>query len=219
MTPRRPRQRQNHHHAQPAPQIQASDYESDVNYNPPATRTNTELNLSVLRRHNPHIQSILSIAANAVIYYFTPPQSWEKSGIEGTLFVCQCEPAPITGSERFCLVVLNRRSLENIILDLGQTEDVELTSEYVILRFQQRGEDWQVEEKIMGVWMHADKDDTREVNSLMIKECWQRAKATAEPDPVVQSYSNERASPQVGNNADGVVPGRKLSIGELFGRQ
>lgn len=108
-----------------------------------------------------------------------------------------------------------------MILDLGQTEDVELTAEYVIIRFQERGKDWQMEDKIMGIWMHADKDDTREVNSLMIKECWQRAKATKEPDAVVQSYEEAgMVSPQSANTAGGgAAPGRRLSIGELFGQR
>src|SRR6266487_2235817 len=61
---------------------QPSDYESDLqNYYlsdnqsganmpsdaiPPPTRTNEELNLAVLRRHNPAITSILSLAPYAV---------------------------------------------------------------------------------------------------------------------------------------------------------
>src|SRR5437868_5642645 len=108
MTPRKPKQR---HHQRPSSthlaQIQVSDYDSDiVAYNtkhahhvPSPTRTNTELNLSVLRRYNPLVRNILSIAANAVIYLFSPSlQQWEKAGIEGTLFVCDTEPYPMAAS-------------------------------------------------------------------------------------------------------------------------
>ena len=102
--------------------LQTSDYESD---NPAylsdltpqpqrATRTNDELNLAVLRRHNPEISSILSIAPYAVIYTFSPhPQpAWIKSGTEGSLFICQLVPGPQLGDDRYIAIVLNRRGLE-----------------------------------------------------------------------------------------------------------
>lgn len=202
MTPRKGKQRQYQH--QPTPLVQASDYESDAHlYNethvPPTSRTNTELNLSVLRRYNPAIRSILSIAANAVIYLFsTAAQSWEKSGVEGTLFVC--DQQSYTGEEGYCMVVLNRRGLDNIILDLSQTEDVEVTPELLIVRFQELGVE---EQKVMGIWIHADKDDTREVNAGLIKQCWDALKSKAKQAEVPK---------------ESVEMGRKVSLRDLFGR-
>ncbi len=57
---------------------------------PPPSRSNTELNLTVLRRYVPSITQILSIAPFAVLYTFLPEtQIWERCGVEGTLFICQ----------------------------------------------------------------------------------------------------------------------------------
>ena len=95
-----PTPRKSRHRQQPsgggARTVAASDYESDApqylaapNLPPQSTvarLSNTELNLSVLRRYLPSIRSIVSIAANAVVYTISPTTGqWEKSGVEGTL--------------------------------------------------------------------------------------------------------------------------------------
>lgn len=189
-TPRKPRQRQ--HNRQPS----ASEYESDAinhlqTHVPPPSRTNTELNLSVLRRYNPLIRNILSIAANAVVYVFTPStQAWEKSGVEGTLFVCD------QVDEQYCMIVLNRRGLENLMLDLGEMEDVERTEELLILRFSE-----EEEPKVMGIWIHEDKDDTRDTNAGLIQQCWQMAREMKE----------RRQLPGLG-----VQVGQQINLQDLF---
>lgn len=155
MTSRRPRgsrpnnNTNNNHYSRPQP----SDYESDnPNYLsdtqalqnrqqeeqntplPPPLRSNEDLNISVLRRHNPSITSILSLAPYAVVYIFSPTaRQWEKSGIEGTMFVCQLSQGTL-GEERYSVYVLNRRGLNNFEILLMDGEDVELTDEYVILK-------------------------------------------------------------------------------------
>jgi Dcp1-like decapping family len=223
MTPRKPKQRQQHHRPTPS-LIQASDYESDAqNYAhiPPATRTNTELNLSVLRRYNPSIRTILSIAANAVIYLFTPStQQWEKSGVEGTLFVCEQEAPSTTVDAGYCVVVLNRRGLDNLILDLSQTQDVEVTSELLIMRFQEEGAEAEAQ-KVMGIWIHKDKDDTREINAGLIQQCWEKLMSSkvqyTAPGEAVGSNGNGTFS--VRNNSATAAAGRRISLTDLFGHQ
>lgn len=154
----RPRQRQ----AQVAPahhqRSYTSDLDSDTYINPSATsvaqqqpptnplkRTNSQLNLTVLRRHNPDIIRILSIAPFAAVYVFsTATQEWEKSGVEGTLFVVQLAPGSNTEAEsenytnpqqeRFAVIVLNRRGLENFQIELRREDDVEITEDYIIVQ-------------------------------------------------------------------------------------
>ncbi|PYI20771.1 PH domain-like protein [Aspergillus violaceofuscus CBS 115571] len=100
----------------------------------PPLRTNEDLNLSVLRRHNPTITSILSLAQYAVVYIFSPStRQWEKSGVEGTLFVCQRSQGEL-GEERYSVFVLNRRGLNNFDLPLSDGDNVEITEEYIILK-------------------------------------------------------------------------------------
>jgi hypothetical protein len=211
MTPRKPRGRPQGHHRNSS-LLPASDYESDIPntyttaHVAPPTRTNTELNISVLRRYNPSIRSILSIAANAVVYIFTPStEQWEKSGVEGTLFVCDQELTATSGEDSYCIVVFNRRGLENLILDLGQMQDVELTAELLTLRFSEHGDG---APKVMGIWIHADKDDTRELNASLIQQCWERARASG--------MERGNMIPDTVQEPESVAMGRRISLRDLF---
>ncbi|KAL9601422.1 MAG: hypothetical protein Q9179_002878 [Wetmoreana sp. 5 TL-2023] len=159
---------------------QPSEYDSDrpippaeILSTPPFQRTNTELNLSVLQRHLPSTTHIVSIAPYAVVYTFTPTaQNWEKSGIEGTLFVCQQSPS--RNVERFSVVVLNRKGLNDFVCPLS--EDVDFESGYIILR----STDADGGDNIWGLWIFEEQDGTstaglREVNAKIIQDCALRA--------------------------------------------
>ena len=85
----------------------------------------TALNLKVLRRLVPTIDSILFQAQYAVIYtYSSISESWEKSGKEGTLFIVHETPHPSPDNNHtsepntndHALVVLNRRGMDNFIM-------------------------------------------------------------------------------------------------------
>ena len=149
MISHKPKRQNNNHRSQLS--AQPSDYDSDNaavylgDMHQPQTqqthdiphqplRTNEELNLSVLCRHDPSINTILSHAPYAVVYIFSPAtRQWEKSGVEGTLFVCQRAQGSLS-EERYSIFVLNRRGLNNFSLPLTDGENVELTEEYVILK-------------------------------------------------------------------------------------
>ncbi|CRG87200.1 hypothetical protein PISL3812_04217 [Talaromyces islandicus] len=175
--------------------VGVSDYESDNLYSFPdaqhqqqqqqqsvlPSRTNEELNNAVLRRHNPEIASILSLAPYAVVYAFNPEsQQWEKTGMEGSMFVCQLVPAPY-GQERYSVFVLNRRGLNNFDLHLTDENNVEITDEFVILKSDAKKaggiqEDNTGAEKIYGLWIYSEPPpnstaETRKINAQVIKEC------------------------------------------------
>lgn len=144
----------------------------------PSTLTTSDLNLTVLRRYDSSITSILSVAPYAVIYTFSPTtSSWERAGVEGALFVCSLADSPpsradVPSVNRSAVVVLNRRGLENFTLQLTSAEDVEVTTEYVILQGKQDGSDTPV---IYGLWIHAEKgtstEHMRTVNAATIQTC------------------------------------------------
>ncbi|KAI1065978.1 hypothetical protein LB507_001334 [Fusarium sp. FIESC RH6] len=207
-TPRKAR-----HSRQPSNRIPAvSDYESDAaaihtdSYAPPPPRTNTELNLSVLQRYLPTIHTILSIAANAVIYTFdSSTEGWKKSGVEGTMFVCAQSPLPEDPGQRprACVFVLNRRGLDNVIVDLSRVSHAEVSGELVIMKVEG---DWEEGDNVMGVWIHNDRDETREVNAAIIQEAWKIARSAG---PV------ESQGPEAGPAMQAM--GRRLSLSDLFG--
>lgn len=219
MTPRKYKTR--HKSAQSV--HQPSDNEIDLNTPldippPPPSRTTNELNLSVLLRHNPEVESILSIAPYAVIYAFpASTQQWEKSGVEGTLFICQLT-AVEANVERYVVMVLNRRGLENFTAELLNGDDVEITQEYVILRVGNQGE-----HSIYGIWIFSEPPpsstaNTRDLNAQIIEECAVQAETSrklAAERSKSKAKQEEVAAPV--KEVVAVDQGRRISVRELFG--
>jgi len=222
-----------------APQLQpVSDYESDYQgYSsdyptkpPPANRTNEELNLSVLKRYNPEISSILSIAPYAVVYEFSPiPEpTWSKTGVEGTLFICQLTPGAYK-EDRYIAIVLNRRGLDNFEAELreGENAGVEITDEYVIISFKDGHE-----QKIYGVFIFSEgpgtsTEQTRTLNAELMKTLAmhaavsrQAAEAAAASATAQPTNGYMQPAEQSRENQHGSVPmGRQISLQQLFGQQ
>ncbi|KAJ5104830.1 Dcp1-like decapping [Penicillium alfredii] len=198
MTSRKPKRQNNH-----SSNNHFTDYESDAYLSdmqqPPPLRSNEELNLSVIQRHNPTVTSVLSLAPYAVVYLFSPTtRQWEKNGVEGSLFVCQQTQGSL-GEERYNAFVLNRRGLDNFDLPLTDGENVELTEEYVILKADESAEAENGENgiadplnpqngrpntqngapnnvRIYGLWIYSEPPpnstaEARTLNAQMIREC------------------------------------------------
>lgn len=161
--------------------IIVSDYESDApaypNDLPPAlppiTRTREELNVAVLQKHNPEIISILSVAPYVTIYEFAadPEPGWQKSGVVGTLFICQLTPGTYN-EERYHVIVLNRNGLDNFEAQLRQSEKggVDILDEYVIITSEEQGA-----AKVNGIYIYSEGEGTstaaaREANGPLMKQ-------------------------------------------------
>lgn len=158
-------------------QPQTSD--NELGYSTPAnlTITNDALNLSVLQRHLPSTVSIDFLAPYAVVYIFsTATQAWEKSGIEGTLFIVRLQ------DEGHAVVVLNRRGLDNFILHLKSAEEVDVTGEYIILQgngADNLGNGNADERKVYGLWIFEEEQGSTkgvgEACGRYIVECAEKA--------------------------------------------
>lgn len=198
-------------------------------------RTNTELNLSVLRRYLPNIRSIISIAANAVVYTFAKAeQEWDKSGVEGTLLVCEQEPVAVASQllPRACVFILNRRGLDNVIVDLASVSNCEWDGEFLMFQLEDTGnvdsshgddaDDAERDPKVLGLWMHAaEQDDTREANATIIREAWRQIQLAVK-DMKGRDFTYGRAVPEIRGETVGPAMqavGRRLSLSELFGQR
>ncbi|KAL4890350.1 hypothetical protein BDV59DRAFT_184845 [Aspergillus ambiguus] len=207
MSTRKPRRNNHNNSNNRQNHIQPSDYDSDYQHyfsdtqqldqqemSAPPLRSNEELNLAVLQRHNPSITSILSLAPYAVVYIFSPStRQWEKSGVEGTMFVCQLTQGHL-GDERYSVFVLNRRGLNNFDVPLTDGDNVELTDDYVILKTDDKaGPNAAINAypqpsngtnqpangtgiRIYGLWIYSEPPpnstaETRTLNAQMIREC------------------------------------------------
>jgi hypothetical protein len=227
--------------------VPASDYESDAAQylenrdmepptNPQPARDNTELSLRVLRRHQPSIRSIIAIAANAVAYNFLEAtQGWEKHGAEGTMFICEQEPIVThTGQvlPRVCVFLFNRRSMENLVVDLLRVTDCEVVGELIVFRLEDdgagnnnQGEEGAASKKVLGLWIHADETNTREVHASLIVGAWQQGRQAF--DAYIQAATAGAldngallAEPQTGaSTRTDSAAGKRLSMTELFGKK
>jgi Dcp1-like decapping family len=231
MTTRKTRSR-NHASSTSQPPI-VSDYDSEAQYTAPGKlRTREEINHSVLKRYVPSLSAILEIAASAYIYTLNNTTGeWERTGIEGTLFVCELTPSPITGKPRHCIVVLNRKGLENLIVFSEELQNVEISDEFLLLKFRSRQnenefvQETKEQEKILGLFMTAD-GDAKERVCLAVKSHWEMAMRERESgegmEGMMENFGDEGYS---GGGVMGEVAGeskpmgRRLSLTELFGHR
>ncbi|PSN71612.1 PH domain-like protein, partial [Corynespora cassiicola Philippines] len=194
---------------------QPSDYETDAPPNVdvplPPPRSNEELNLSVLRRHYPDVVAIHHVASYAVLYTFSLDSAqWEKIGVEGTLFVCQLLPSPI-GADRFAVIILNRRGLDNFCNDINSDDEVEISDEYIILQG----------DPAYGIWIFSEPPPSSTANAHAetadkIMALARQAAASSQE----REHQLNNGGAAISDQVEASVPmGRQLSLRELFGQQ
>ncbi|KAJ6107270.1 Dcp1-like decapping [Penicillium sp. IBT 18751x] len=249
MASHKSRRQNNHHYSN-----NHTDYESDTVYvsdmqnQLPPLRSNEELNLLVLQRHNPSIASILSLAPYSVVYIFSPAtRGWEKMKVEGTMFVCQLTPGSL-GEDRYSVFVLNRSGLQNFELPLTESENVELTETYVILKADEATEGGRgtngiaggqngnsTDVRIYGIWIYQEPPpnstaDARTINADLIRQCAahagqslkmarQRLEETRQNGMHVAAAAAEMQTPPVEEAQASTPMGRQMSLKDLFGQQ
>ena len=172
------------HHASPQPAHSAPHIHPQPSTTAQPPRTNASLNLSVLQQHYPSTSQILTLAPFSVLYTFSPStQSWEKCEVEGTLFVCALGPHDPQSNnqqirdgegegeeeERYAVLILNRKGLDNFYLELcsapGVAVEVEISAEFTIL---------QAGDKVWGLWIYGEAG---EGTSKTIAACAERVRS------------------------------------------
>merc|ERR550539_1598988 len=96
------------------------------------------MNLASLQRIDPYIAHILMASSQVALYKYVETE-WEKTNIEGTLFVYErkCEPC-------FGFLILNRLSTNNLIQPI--TKDIELQDKTPFLLYKTK--------EIHGIWFY-----------------------------------------------------------------
>lgn len=141
--------------------------------------TREEINLRVLKQHDPSIDKILKQSPYVVLYSYSVDQgSWSKLPYEGTLFVYQ------TATGHCGYRILNRLNLDCFSRMLKAEEDVMETEGYVIHR---------CDEDIWGIWIW-DSQDRSNIYAAM------RDAAKMSEDSVGQGSGTLEEG---GNQADG----------------
>lgn len=95
------------------------------------------------------------------------------------------------------------------MVDLARVSHVEIAGELVIL---QVDGNWQEGDKVVGLWIHNDRDETREINGAMIQESWKVARSSS-----LDEDQGSHVGPEAGPAMQAV--GRRLPLSDLFGGQ
>ena len=101
-----------------------------------------QANLRLLQRTcSSAINDIVQTATHVVLYEFIC-DAWQKSNIEGSLFLTQTP-------QQYCLVILNRHSTDNLQMDVTDSMQMQHQDPYLI--FKERIGD---ATRIRGIWFH-----------------------------------------------------------------
>ncbi|XP_045164747.2 mRNA-decapping enzyme 1A-like [Mercenaria mercenaria] len=105
------------------------------------------MNLAALQQRDPYISEILDTASQVALYSFNSKSNeWEKTSIEGSLFIYKRSASPVNG-----FMILNRLGLNNLIEPI--TKDLEFQQQDPFLLYRNA-------KSIYGVWFY-DKDECK----------------------------------------------------------
>ncbi|XP_051011175.1 mRNA-decapping enzyme 1B isoform X4 [Acomys russatus] len=113
-----------------------------------------EISLAALRRHDPYISRIVDVASQVALYTFGHrANEWEKTGVEGTLFVYTRSASPKHG-----FTIMNRLSMENRTEPITEDLDFQLQGPFLLYR--------NATLSIYGIWFY-DKEECQRIAKLM----------------------------------------------------
>ncbi|XP_068133329.1 mRNA-decapping enzyme 1B isoform X4 [Hyperolius riggenbachi] len=136
-----------------------------------------DISLAALRRHDPYIQSIVDVASQVALYTFSHrANEWEKTDVEGTLFVYSRSASPMHG-----FTIMNRLSMENRTEPITKDLDFQLQDPFLLYR--------NARFCIYGIWFY-NKEECQRIAELM-KNLTQQEQLKA------QQAANVEASPMV----------------------
>nr|XP_044993238.1 mRNA-decapping enzyme 1B isoform X2 [Jaculus jaculus] len=113
-----------------------------------------DISLAALQRHDPYINSIVDVASQVALYTFGHrANEWEKTDVEGTLFVYTRSASPKHG-----FTIMNRLSMENRTEPITKDLDFQLQDPFLLYR--------NARLSIYGIWFY-DKEECQRIAELM----------------------------------------------------
>ncbi|GAA6213289.1 mRNA-decapping enzyme 1A [Lates japonicus] len=153
------------------------------------------MSLAALQRQDPYINRLLDVTGQVALYNFnSKANEWEKTEIEGTLFVYARSASPHHG-----FTIMNRLSTENLVEPINKDLEFQLQDPFLLYRNGNLG--------IYSIWFY-DKRDCQRIAQLMVKIVKQEADHA-------QRKSPERAEP---GRTNGIAEPRPIDILELLSK-
>ncbi|XP_069101394.1 mRNA-decapping enzyme 1B-like [Argopecten irradians] len=106
------------------------------------------MNLAALQQRDPYITEIIDTASQVALYSFSSvANEWEKTSIEGSLFLYQRSAAPTHG-----FMILNRLGLKNLIEPISKELEFQQQDPFLLYRNAKA---------IYGIWFYDKEECTR----------------------------------------------------------
>uniref|UniRef100_A0A8C9SPS1 5'-(N(7)-methylguanosine 5'-triphospho)-[mRNA] hydrolase n=1 Tax=Scleropages formosus TaxID=113540 RepID=A0A8C9SPS1_SCLFO len=113
-----------------------------------------DISLAALQRQDPYINNIVDVASQVALYTFSnKANEWEKTDVEGTLFVYTRLASPRHG-----FTIMNRLSMDNQTEPITKELDFQLQDPFLLYR--------NARLSIYGIWFY-DKEDCQRIAELM----------------------------------------------------
>ncbi|XP_005144470.1 mRNA-decapping enzyme 1B [Melopsittacus undulatus] len=113
-----------------------------------------DISLAALQQQDPYISSIVDVASQVALYTFGHrANEWEKTDVEGTLFVYTRSASPRHG-----FTIMNRLSMENRTEPITKDLDFQLQDPFLLYR--------NARLSIYGIWFY-DKEECQRIAELM----------------------------------------------------
>ncbi|CAL1569038.1 unnamed protein product [Knipowitschia caucasica] len=113
-----------------------------------------DISLAALKRQDPYINDIVDVASQVALYtYNNRANEWEKTEVEGTLFIYTRLASPRHG-----FTIMNRLSMENLTEPITKDLDFQLQDPFLLYR--------NARLMIHGIWFY-DKEDCQRIAQRM----------------------------------------------------
>uniref|UniRef100_A0A8C9HCT3 5'-(N(7)-methylguanosine 5'-triphospho)-[mRNA] hydrolase n=1 Tax=Piliocolobus tephrosceles TaxID=591936 RepID=A0A8C9HCT3_9PRIM len=159
------------------------------------SRAGQEMSLAALKQHDPYITSIADLTGQVALYTFCPKANqWEKTDIEGTLFVYRRSASPYHG-----FTIVNRLNMHNLVEPVNKDLEFQLHEPFLLYR--------NASLSIYSIWFY-DKNDCHRIAKLM-------ADVVEEETRRSQQAALDKQSP---SQANGCSDHRPIDILEMLSR-
>ncbi|XP_068763148.1 mRNA-decapping enzyme 1A isoform X1 [Struthio camelus] len=159
------------------------------------SRAGQEISLAALKQHDPYITSIADVTGQVALYSFSPKANeWEKTDIEGTLFVYKRSASPYHG-----FTIVNRLNMHNLVEPVNKDLEFQLHEPFLLYR--------NASLSIYSIWFY-DKNDCHRIAKLMAKVVEQEAQRS-------RQVCHDRKSP---SRTNGCNENRPIDILEMLSK-
>ncbi|KAM4722739.1 LOW QUALITY PROTEIN: mRNA-decapping enzyme 1A [Rhinophrynus dorsalis] len=130
-----------------------------------------EMSLAALRQTDPYISNIVDVTGQVALYSFSAKANeWEKTDIEGTLFVYKRSASPLHG-----FTIMNRLNMHNLVEPVNKDLEFQLHEPFLLYRNGNLS--------IYSIWFY-DRNDCQRIAKLMtevVQEECERVKNRKSP--------------------------------------